>query len=90
MQNMTQTTGKTTLGSPNQQAYLKLLQAFPPRPMASEEDYQATRAIIMIEEDNPISLTPKRTTPAHLIGKGKTLGDIVSPIVDSEDWECLK
>jgi len=33
---------------------------------------------------------PKRTTPAHLIGKGKTLGDIVSPIVDEEDWECLK
>jgi hypothetical protein len=33
---------------------------------------------------------PKRTTPAHLIGKGETLGDIVSPIVDEEDWECLK
>ena len=49
-----------------------------------------TRAIIMIEEDNPISSRPKRTTPAHLIGRGKTLGDIVSPIVDSDDWECLK
>ena len=33
---------------------------------------------------------PKRTTPAHLIGKAETLGDIVSPIVDEEDWECLK
>jgi hypothetical protein len=33
---------------------------------------------------------PKRTTSAHLIGKGETLGDIVSPIVDEEDWECLK
>jgi hypothetical protein len=33
---------------------------------------------------------PKRTTPAHLIGKGETLGDIVSSIVDEDDWECLK
>jgi hypothetical protein len=24
------------------------------------------------------------------VSKGKTLGDIVSPIVDQEDWECLK
>ncbi|MBD2176050.1 hypothetical protein H6F42_03830 [Pseudanabaena sp. FACHB-1998] len=33
---------------------------------------------------------PKRTTPTHLAGKIKILGDIVSPIVDEEDWECLK
>ena len=46
MQNMTQTTGKTTLGSPNHQAYLKLLQTFPPRPIASVEDYQATQKVI--------------------------------------------
>ncbi|MEA5508412.1 hypothetical protein VB715_01405 [Crocosphaera sp. UHCC 0190] len=51
---------------------------------------RATRAIIVIEEESLLSSTPKRTTPAHLIGQGKTLGDIVSPIVDQEDWECLK
>ena len=51
---------------------------------------QTTRAIIVIEEETPVSSTTKRTTPTHLIGKGKTLGDIVSPIVDQEDWECLK
>jgi hypothetical protein len=45
------------------------------------------RAIIVVEESNSI---PKRTTPVHLKGKGRTLGDIVSPIVDEEDWECLK
>ena len=33
---------------------------------------------------------PKRTTPKHLAGKVEILGDIVSPIVDEEDWECLK
>ena len=43
---MTQITGKTTLGSPNNQAYIKLLQAFPPRPIASEEDYQTTQIVI--------------------------------------------
>ena len=32
----------------------------------------------------------KRTRPAHLIGQIKFLGDIVSPIVPEEDWECLK
>jgi len=25
-----------------------------------------------------------------MAGKVKILGDIVSPIVDEEDWECLK
>lgn len=28
--------------------------------------------------------------PDAIAGKGKTLGDLVSPIVDLEDWECLK
>ena len=51
---------------------------------------QTTRAVIIIEEETPVPTDAKRTTPAHLIGKGKTLGDIVSPIVDQEDWECLK
>lgn len=32
----------------------------------------------------------RRSFPASIAGKGKTLGDIVSPIVDEEDWECLK
>ena len=31
-----------------------------------------------------------RVPPASIAGKGKTLGDIVSPIVSEEDWECLK
>jgi hypothetical protein len=32
----------------------------------------------------------RRTTSTLIAGKGKTLGDIVSPIVDEQDWECLK
>lgn len=49
----------------------------------------AVKAIITILEELP-KTTPKRSTPRHLVGKIKTLGDIVSPIVDEEDWECLK
>ena len=32
----------------------------------------------------------RRTTSNLIAGKGKTVGDIVSPIVDERDWECLK
>ena len=32
----------------------------------------------------------RRQPPASIARKGKTLGDIVSPVVDAEDWECLK
>lgn len=49
----------------------------------------SVKAIITILEELPTA-TPKRSTPRHLVGKIKTLGDIVSPIVDEDDWECLK
>ena len=32
----------------------------------------------------------RRCFPTHMAGKTKILGDIVSPIVDERDWECLK
>ena len=32
----------------------------------------------------------RRTTSTLIAGEGKTVGDIVSPIVDERDWECLK
>ena len=34
--------------------------------------------------------TKRRSPPAELIGKVKISGDIVSPIVEEADWECLK
>jgi hypothetical protein len=36
------------------------------------------------------SLKRRRVAPPSIAGKGQTLGDIVSPIVDEQDWECLK
>jgi len=32
----------------------------------------------------------RRLPPPELAGKVKIVGDIVSPIVDEADWECLK
>ena len=31
-----------------------------------------------------------RTPSALIAGKGKTLGDLVSSVVEEQDWECLK
>jgi hypothetical protein len=36
------------------------------------------------------SVKRRRIAPPSIAGKGQTLGDIVSPIVDEQDWECLK
>lgn len=46
------------------------------------------RVIVTILEDTtPIK---RRTPPASIAGKGRTLGDLVSPIIEEQDWECLK
>jgi len=49
---------------------------------------ESARIIVTIL-DEPIAKT-KRSPPASIAGKGKTLGDLVSPVADLEDWECLK
>ncbi len=57
----------------------------------------SARLIVTVLEDSDSSVRLKaqdiprrRFPPTSIAGKGKTLGDIVSPIVDEEDWECLK
>ncbi|MEA5451323.1 hypothetical protein VB780_22265 [Leptolyngbya sp. CCNP1308] len=49
----------------------------------------SARVIITILEDTTADLT-QRVASSAIAGKGKTLGDIVSPIVAEEDWEGLK
>lgn len=47
--------------------------------------------VIVIEKD--ISTTTlKRCRSPHpaIAGKGKTIGDLIEPVVDENDWECLK
>ena len=44
---------------------------------------------LTVEDDTPE--VPKRRQPHPAIaGKGQTLGDLVGPIVEDSDWECLK
>jgi hypothetical protein len=44
---------------------------------------------LTVDEDEPALSKRRRPHPA-IAGKGRTLGDLVSPIVDDADWECLK
>jgi hypothetical protein len=50
----------------------------------------SARIIVTVLEETASPKTLRRTVPTQLIGKVEILGDIVSPIVDEEDWECLK
>jgi hypothetical protein len=43
-----------------------------------------------VGNNDPNPSRKRRTTSTLIAGRGKTLGDIVSPIVDEQDWECLK
>jgi hypothetical protein len=44
---------------------------------------------LTVDEDEP-ALSKRRRPHPEIAGKGRTLGDLVSPIVDDADWECLK
>ena len=45
-------------------------------------------AIFLLLDHRPADR--KRQPSAVIAGKGKTLGDIVAPIVPESDWEALK
>jgi hypothetical protein len=34
--------------------------------------------------------SPKRRPHPAIAGKGRTLGDLVAPVVDAGDWDCLQ
>jgi len=44
----------------------------------------------LVESNERDPSRKRRTTSTLIAGKGKTVGDIVSPSVDERDWECLK
>ena len=50
---------------------------------------KSARLIVTVLEEIPPTVK-RRVRPTHLAGQVKILGDVVSPIVDEGDWECLK
>lgn len=47
--------------------------------------------IVLTLDDAPADVASKCRRPhPDIAGKGKTLGDLLSPIVDEVEWECLK
>ncbi|MBT8419790.1 MAG: hypothetical protein KJO08_02910 [Gammaproteobacteria bacterium] len=52
---------------------------------------ERTVRVILLENGPPPATGKKRRRPhPGIAGKGKTLGDLVVPVVDGTDWECLK
>ncbi len=37
-----------------------------------------------------LASTTKHQPSARIAGKGKIIGDIISPVAPTEDWDCLK
>jgi hypothetical protein len=62
--------------------------------LAEQPMGQPVRVIVTVLEEPALEATgpqrQRRTTSPLIAGKGKTLGDLVSPIVDQSDWDCLK
>jgi len=57
--------------------------------LAEQPQVTSARVIVTILEETA-PLVKRRSAPSSIAGKGKTLGDLVSPIVNEQDWECLK
>jgi hypothetical protein len=58
--------------------------------LVEQPSVQYARLIVTVLEETIPSDVKRRTFPPDLVGQVKTSGDIVSPIVDEADWECLK
>lgn len=56
--------------------------------LGEHPDVVKARIIVTILEDSSATVI-RRAAPDSIAGKGKTLGDIINPIVPEEDWECL-
>ena len=57
--------------------------------LTDEPKVLSARVIVTIMEDTTPS-SKRRIPPASIAGKGRTLGDLVSPVIEEEDWGCLK
>ena len=54
-----------------------------------QPDIDSARVIVTVLVEKDLK-AKRRSPPASMAGKVEILGDIVAPLVDDEDWECLK
>ncbi len=57
--------------------------------LAEQPQVSSARIIVTVLEETKVPLK-HRTSSAKIAGKGKTLSDLISPIVEEQEWECLK
>ncbi|NJM00790.1 MAG: hypothetical protein HC924_19425 [Synechococcaceae cyanobacterium SM2_3_2] len=57
--------------------------------LSDQPDITTGRVMVTILEGDPV-MPKRRRFPVLEAGNLEILGDIISPIVDEEDWECLK
>jgi hypothetical protein len=57
--------------------------------LGEKPSVDSARLIVTVLEEKTTPVK-RRTFPTDMAGKVEILGDIISPIVDEEDWECLK
>ena len=53
-------------------------------------DVSQARVIVTILEPTAVLTAQRRQPSPAIAGQGRTLGDLVEPIVDETDWDCLK
>lgn len=59
--------------------------------LGDRPDVEEARVIVTVLSDKDIVPTIMRRQPsARIAGKGKILGDILSPAAPIEDWNCAK
>jgi hypothetical protein len=58
--------------------------------LTEKPEIQTAKILVTVLGETKNSAIKRRSPPESIAGKGQTLGDIVSPIVDEENWECLK
>jgi hypothetical protein len=57
--------------------------------LTDQPKVRSARVIVTVLADTEPQIL-RRNPPASIAGKGKTLGDLVSSLVEEPDWECLK
>jgi hypothetical protein len=58
--------------------------------LSGQPKIETAKIIITVLEERKTTTPKRRTFPVPQAGKVEILGDIISPIVDEEDWEYLR